>query len=222
MSDVTIIIVTYDRPAWCEVALCSALTTAAVAGVETRILLLDNAGPVEYAEGLAARYGVGYLRMPTNTVEAAPTAFGQVDSAYAAVLYDDDVLLPRWLAAHLEVMAEGYDIVAGSYNLTDADLRVTGSWVLQPATFDDLRVGIVSVNDGSLIRMAAIEGASWRPDLQPWLWLAMWLQLAALGRRFGVVTEPTWLYRQHNGQHTARLDEHDHAIRAAVLAEYAA
>lgn len=220
MSDVTIIVATYDRPAWCEVALHSAL--AAADGFDARILVLDNASPTDYARRLATRYGTDYLRMARNGPEFMAAAFSRVDSTYAAVLYDDDVMLPRWLPAHLEIMEQGFDVVAGSFHLTDAELRVTGTRILRPATLEDLRAGIVSCNDGSLIRTAVLDGVRWRTDRQPFIWLATWLQLAAKGARFGAVTEPTWLYRQHGGQMIRNLSEHDREQRALVLAEAAA
>jgi hypothetical protein len=146
--------------------------------------------------------------------------FAGLDADFVAVLYDDDALLPNWLPAHLAVMAEGCDVVAGSYVEVDAALRPHGTRVLRPLTLRRLRRGHVDANDGSLIRRSAL--VPMRPERGQMMFFTLWGDMARAGARFGVVEEPTWLYRRHEGQASAHLTARDDALRAETIAELVA
>lgn len=214
MSDVTVIVVTYDRPAWCEIALRSAIATGA------DVLLFDNGSSTDYAERLASEYGVDYRRNPVNVIGAPP--FEYAHTTYAALLYDDDALMARWLPLSLAKAEEGCDVVAASFWLTDEELRPTYARTLQPATLSYLLSGQCPVNDGALVRMSLLDGVTWHPERKTVMFYSLWLELAAKGARFGVTDEPCWYYRQHAGQMSRSAPESDARWRAEAIAEWRA
>lgn len=221
--DVSIVMTTCDRPAWFEVALLSALTSAAARpDVETEVIVVDDASRLDYAPRLAKRYGVRCFRHAERIGYAWSRVFGlrQAKGRYVAFLDDDDALLPRWLGQHLERMADA-DVVAGSYLETDAYLYpMTPAVTLRLATFEGLLGGHCPVNDGALVRRSVLEGVTLRADRDTVMMYSLWLALAARGARFATVAEPTWLYRHHGANMSAHLDDRDAARRAEMVAEY--
>lgn len=225
MTDVTIVVAAYDRPAMLEVELHSILAAAERVRESVRILVVDDATPHEGVRKVADRVGVDYLRRDENggVAVALVTGFEQVDSPYYALWGDDDFFLPNWFETHLARMAEGHDVVSGSYWFTDAELVPTKLAILPPVTLADLLANSVAANDGSLVRRSALDGIGWRPDLGRAMMLSRWLSLASAGKSFSTITEPTWLYRRHKGQLSARFthDEKFMALRRQAIAEYA-
>lgn len=225
MTDVTLVVATYNRPAWLEVELQSMLASASQVPVSTRIIVVDDASDTMAARDIAKRLGVDYVRNPRN-MGLAPTlvaGFERVDSTYYALWGDDDYFLPNWFALHLERIEQGYDVVSGSYWKTDADLhRAKAPTTLAPVTLDDLRAGRVSANDGSLVRRDSVDGLAFRPERERAMMMTFWLAMASAGRTFSTLTEPTWLYRRHATNLSNHLSEHDLALRHAAMAEYAA
>lgn len=225
MTDVTLVCATHDRPEWLEVQLHSMLASAATVkprGVQTRIIVVDDASETMAARDICKRLGVDYVRNPENLGLAPTLANGaaRVDSPFYALWGDDDYFLPRWFPLHLARMAEGHDVVSASYWRTDADLNPTKQVILRPVTLADLRQGQVAANDGSLVRTAS--AVPFRPERERAMMMTFWLAMASAGRRFSTLTEPTWLYRRHDANMSNALSDHDRSLREAAMAEYAA
>lgn len=85
-----------------------------------------------------------------------------------------------------------------------------------------LRKGDVRCNDGSLVRRDSIGDITFRPERERAMMMTFWLAMASAGKRFGVVEEPTWLYRRHSTNLSNQRSAHDNALRQEALAEYAA
>lgn len=228
MTDVTIVVATYNRPAFLEVELHSILASAATVrgrGRGVRVLVVDDCSPTDAARHVVARAGAGvdYVRLPENRGVAGAlfAGFELVDTRYYALWGDDDFMLPRWFQLHLERIEQGFDVVAGSYWLTDGELLPKQLKVLPPATLADLLANRVTANDGSLVRRSALDGIAWRPDRGRAMVMSMWLALAAAGRRFTAIDEPTWLYRRHAGNISRGRDAEFAASRLEAIAEFA-
>lgn len=223
MTAVTIVIATYNRPVYLEVMLRSVLASAANVRNRVRILVVDDASTIEGAQAVAKGLGTDYLRLPENrgVAGALSAGFDQVDTELYALWGDDDAFLPNWFKKHLAKMAEGYDVVAGSFWRTDANLnRKKRAVILPVATFEDLKRGDVRVNDGALVRTES--AVKFRPERERAMMMTFWLAMAAKGCKFGVVTEPTWLYRRHATNLSNQRSAHDNELRREAMAEYAA
>jgi glycosyltransferase involved in cell wall biosynthesis len=224
VNDTTIVIATYNRPILLEVMLDSVLASAAKVPDPVRILVVDDCSTIEGAKAVAKRLGVDYLRLPQNrgVAGALHTGFEQVDSEFYALWGDDDAFLPNWFPLHLAKMAEGYDVVAGSYWRTDANLNLKKRALILPVTtLDDLRRGDVRCNDGALVRTASVNPAWFRPERERAMMMTFWLAMASAGRKFASIREATWLYRRHDGNLSNHRSVHDDELRAAAMAEYA-
>jgi len=220
MDDVTFIVTTRDRPIWLETCLQSILATAATVDVESRVLVIDDASRVP-AQEVCERAGVEHRRLgPVGCSAARIAGYSEVTSQYVAFIDDDDVLLPRWMKLHLELIEQGHDVVSGSYWETDARLKQTKQVTLGLATFEGLKSGYVPINDGSLHRVSALSGISWRPDRDNVMMMSMWLALAAKGKSFATINEPVWLHRLHASNLSSHLDESDARFRAEAIAEW--
>jgi hypothetical protein len=113
-------------------------------------------------------------------------------------------------------------VVAGSYWRSDARLRPVRKHVLPVATLADLRNGDVRCNDGALVRRDALGDITLRPERERAMMMTFWLAMASAGKRFGVVSEPTWLYRRHSTNLSNQRSAHDNELRREAMAEYAA
>jgi glycosyltransferase involved in cell wall biosynthesis len=220
-ADVTIVCATYNRPEYLRVELESILAAAArVPKIKVRILVVDDHSDTMNAKNVAYDLQVDYLRLKENRGVAGTlvAGFEEVDSPYYALWGDDDFFLPNWFQRHLSKMAEGFDVVSGSYWRTDAHLnRKKRAVILEPPTLADLRQGRNSCNDGALVRRS--EAVPFRPEFGRAMMLNFWTRMAAKGAKFGSVQEATWLYRRHPGQLTAKpLTEHEKAQRLAAVA----
>jgi glycosyltransferase involved in cell wall biosynthesis len=219
-----IVVTTHNRPEMLRQCLESILESASRIKDEVRLVVIDD-GSDDYEEaqsvvhfldagefipianvGLSHARMVGLNRLTDNHPE------------FYAFFDDDDAMLPTWFERHLEIMEQGYDIVSGSYFKTDADLNIQSFKRLRPVTMDDLLAGKVSANDQSLLRTATVPFEAWEPEMGTAMPMTMWLEMAWRGRKFGLVDEPTWLYRQHGGSmHTGVKDE---ALREQAIARY--
>lgn len=223
MDAVTIVIATYNRPAYLDVMLGSVLAAAAKVPDPVRVLVVDDCSTDVRPQYVAKEHGVDYLRLEENRGVAGALAagFSQVDTPYYALWGDDDYFLPNWFRLHLAKITEGYDVVAGSYWRTDAELNRKKSAVTLPvATFEALRQGQVSVNDGALVRRDAIGDIEFRPERERAMMMTFWLAMAAKGAKFGVISEPTWLYRRHDTNLSNQRSDHDNALRREAMQEY--
>lgn len=207
MTDTTIVIATQSRPDWFEQARASALSQGCY------VIVVDDAGS-GYAQGdVVFEEPVGYAR-------ARLAGLALVETEFAAFLDDDDVLMPSWLQRSRAVMQD-CDVVAASYIETDAAMVRLRTHILQPATLDDLRIGVCHVNDGALIRMSVLAGVRFRPDRDTAMMFSLWLDLAAKGARFDAVAEPVWYRRLHDTNMSAATGEADARWRQAAMAEHA-
>lgn len=222
MSDVTFVIATYNRPEMLRVELESMLTAASKVPETLRILVVDDASSTNEAQFVAAEYDADYLSNPHNLGVYATLArgFAEVDSPYYAFWGDDDFLLPNWFELHLAKMAEGFDVVGGSYLLADANLKPTEAVILPVATFADLKRGNVKVVDSALVRRSSLGKIRYRPEFGRAMLMAFWLAMAAAGRKFAVIEEPVFLYRRHPGNMSNSRSAHDNLLRRRALAEY--
>jgi glycosyltransferase involved in cell wall biosynthesis len=222
MDDLTFVVTTHDRPVWLETCLQSILATAATVDVKSHVIVVDDSSSGPATMLVAGRANVGYMRTWKNVGYSAArvAALEHVDSRYLAFIDDDDVLLPRWMKLHLDLIEQGHDVVSGSYWETDAELRQTKQVTLGLASLDGLKSGYVPINDGSLIRVSALNGIPWRPDRDKVMMMSMWLALAAKGKSFATIEEPVWLHRLHGSNMSSNLDEQDAKFRAEAIAEW--
>jgi len=224
MTDVTIIVATYDRPRWLAEELESINVARERTDASVRVLVVDDAG-LSSAEDTARRFGADYIRRDVNGGVAATLAAGfeASDSTYTSFWGDDDIMLPDWFTLNLAAI-EDADVVANSYNLVGPDLDFRQPYILPPVTFEDLKADIVAVNDGALLRRSVAEGLL-RPERERAMMLTLWLALAAKGARFVTITEPTWLYRRHTSNMSGPLplvrEPRFAELRREAIAEYA-
>lgn len=199
----------------------SVLRSAATVQNAVRVLVVDDASTVPGAEQVALGLGVDYLRLPENrgVAGALSAGFEKVDSEFYALWGDDDAFLPNWFRLHLDKIAEGFDVVAGSYWKAGPKLQLKRHVILPVATLDDLKVGKVTVNDGALVRTAS--AVPFRPERERAMMMTFWLAMASQGRRFASIQEPTWLYRRHDGNLSNQRSERDNRLRYEAMAEYA-
>ena len=203
-ADVAIIIATAgERPtllATCLRSIRTARYTAWCRGISTEIVIERD----EERTGVAATLLRGLAK--TN-------------STWTSFWGDDDYMAPDYIWRHVRC-AEYFDVMANSMILADAELHRTGERHLPVARLADFLEGNVTVNDGAFIR------ASSRVAFKPWRGRAMmmtfWMDMLAAGRRFGVIDEPLWTYRQHPGQLSASWSPVEMALRDLAIAEHAA
>lgn len=229
-ADVTIIVSTYDRPAWLAVSLNAIKTSAAFArlrSIETRILVVDDASPGEATRDVARALGVDYLRNPVNDGRNDPAVarvlgISAVDSPYFAFFDDDDVMMPRWVRIHVEAMERGVDVCSSAYIRTDGDLVPTRTVVPEVATMGDLLAGRISINTHSLIRTDGARAVPWETEWENVMELQVWLELMFQGCHFDRLTEPTYLHRRHDANMSDRTvrDPRDAELRRLMIERY--
>lgn len=222
-ADVTIVLATYNRPAYLREELESLrVSIARVPSVDVRVVVVDDASKSMAAREIARDFGADYIRHPRNlgTARTLLTGFEAVDSPIYALWGDDDFFLPRFIELHLAKLAEGFDVVAGSYYRTDAALRKRQRVVLPVTTVEDLMQGDVRCNDGAFVRRDSLGEIAFRPERELTMMMTFWLAMAHGGRRFGVVEEPTWLYRRHRHNLSDRPGRKDEKWRREAIADY--
>src|SRR6185503_16715286 len=221
--DVTIVVATYNRPQYLPVMLESIRVSAATVPNRVRIIVVDDASDTEAAKDIAHKMEADYIRLPENqgVAGALSAGFDKVDTELYALWGDDDAFLPNWFPLHLAEIGKGYDVVAGSYWHTDSALNPKQKVVLPVATFANLKRGIVQCNDGSLVRRSAVGDLKLRPERKRAVMMTFWLAMAAKGVKFGVVKQPTWLYRRHDGNLSNGRSDYDNELRRQAIAEYA-
>jgi glycosyltransferase involved in cell wall biosynthesis len=227
---VTIVIPTRERPDYLRASLHSVLASAAEAaliGIETRVLVVDDASPTDSTRRLAAELGVACHRIEThdgrnNPASAIARGVSLVETEYLSVFGDDDIMLPRFIAAHVEALETGYDVCTTAFLHTDARLRTTREVILPEPALGDLLAGRITINDGAMTRSRLVRELPWDPTLDQVIFYPIWLELLFTGARFTRLTEPTFLYRRHSDNVSDRLDTHDAELRAAIRERYAA
>lgn len=230
MTDVTVVIPTRERPGHLRTTLHSVLASAAEAssgGVTTRVLVVDDASPSDSTRQLAAELGVDYHRIDVhdgrnNPATAIATGVGLVDSRFYTLFGDDDIMLPRFITAHVAALGDEFDVCASAFMRTDGALKPLREVRLPDAALGDLLAGRITINDGAMTRTDCVRDMTWDPDLDQVILYPIWLELLYRGARFTRLDEPTFLYRRHDGNISDQLDEVDQAKRESVRERYRA
>jgi glycosyltransferase involved in cell wall biosynthesis len=228
VTDVTVVIPTRERPDYLRATLHSILASAAEAAVHsvtTRILVVDDASPTDSTSRLATELGVDYHRIPVhdgrnNPASAIAKGVSLVESRFYSVFGDDDIMLPRFIGAHVSALDAGYDVCTTAFVRTDADLRPVREVTLPEAELGDLLAGRITVNDGAMTRTELVHDLSWDPDLEQVIFYPIWLELLFRGARFTRLLEPLFLYRRHGDNVSDQLDERDAELRTRVREHY--
>ena len=176
---------------------------------------------------LAAALGVDYHRIEVhdgrnNPATAIATGVGLVDSRFYTLFGDDDIMLPRFITAHVGALADDFDVCASAFVRTDGALLPLREVRLPEAMIGDLLAGRITINDGAMTRTDCVRDMTWDPDLDQVILYPIWLELLYRGARFTRLDEPTFLYRRHDGNISDQLDEVDQAKRESVRERYRA
>lgn len=227
IDSLTVIVPTRHRPEYVSVAVRSIQTSAAEAqrsmGIRTRILVVDDAPDNDDTERVCRSLGVDYGKVEVHDGLKDPGAaivlgVSKVDTQYQTIFGDDDIMLPRHITAAAELLSTDIDVVSCSFRMTDDHLTPYRDVVLEETCVGDLIAGHTMVNDGSFVAHDLVKDLEWDVALEGQMLVPVWGELMLRGRTFGVVEEPTWLYRRHdrNISHAA-LSPHDVELR--VLAQ---
>lgn len=228
MPTTTIVIPTRDRPDLLRTTLHSVLASANEArrhGYETSVLVVDDASPSPATKDVCADLGVGYARIDVHDGQMDPASaiclgVSLVRTEYYSLFGDDDIMLTRFVWLHMDRLAEGFDLVSGSFAMVDADLASPRPRVLPPPHAGDLLSGSIMVNDGAMVRTSLAQPLPWDPTLGQSVLYPVWLRLLAGDARTTTLNETTWLYRRHAKNISLDLGERDAAVRARVQREF--
>lgn len=226
-ADLTVVVATYERPQWLEESLRSiqrAADLAAMEGIRSRILVVDDASPSALTRDVADRLSVDYVRTAANDgrrTPAAARAFGLVcvDSPFFCFFDDDDLMLPEFVRRCMRELRHGADVVQQAYVLADGDLRPRRINIPYPAHLGDMLADHNAVNDFAMIRRDVATDV-WNPSLGKLMMFGAWLELAFRGAHFVVVRDPMFLYRQHGENMSAALDAAYWRTRAELVQRY--
>lgn len=232
VDSITVIVPTRHRPEFVAVAARSIQTSAAelmrAKGIPTRVLVVDDAPDNDETERMARALGVDYLKVQEHDGLRDPGAaivlgVQNVDTQYQAIFGDDDVMLPRHLVAAVGKIEQGYDVVSCSFQVGDMSLRpYYKTVILEPTCLGDLIAGHTTVNDGSFVPHDLVKGLDWDVTLLGQMLVPIWGELMLAGHTFGVVEEPTWIYRRHDTNlSSGALSAEDRELRAVVRARLA-
>jgi glycosyltransferase involved in cell wall biosynthesis len=230
--DLTILLVTRDRPILLEHSIRSILASARAAkpDVATRVLVVDDSEDGS-AEPVATMLGVEYARNPVrvarNGLSAARAwAIPQVLTDLVALFDDDDLMLEDHIGRLARHVRDGADVCATGYWYADPDPDDVTKLVARPSParprqprLGDLLHGFQPVNDGAMMRTPVAQSVVWDPGREILMMYHVWLQLLFAGRRFVVNQSPTFLYRQHAASMSRNLGEREAALRAQLIAE---
>lgn len=223
--DVSIVVPTRERSGLLEVTLHSILASAAEArrddGVETEVIVVDDASPTATTRAVCERLSVRYDRLPVhdgrdNPASAIARGITLVEGRHYSLFGDDDIMLPRFIRLHHAALEAGFDVCTGSYLMVDAALATTEIVVLPPPRLGDLLAGRITINDGAMVRTELVRDLAWEPELEQAILYPIWLELLDQDRAFQRLEEPTWLYRRHGGNVSARRPPHDQQLRRLV------
>ncbi len=228
IPEITVIIPTRHRTPLLHTTLLSlsaarseAERSRAVSGV--RLLVVDDAPDNDETRQLVSSLDrVDYARVPVHDGRRDPGAaillgLQHVDTEFHTLFGDDDMVLPRHFVAAASWLRQGADVVSSSFHVVDSQLRVTRDIIIQPATLDELILGVNRLNDGSFVRSELFRATNLDVTLEAHMLGPAWAQLLMDERTFEIVEEPTWLYRRH-GTNISRssLTSRDLELRARV------
>lgn len=230
--DLTILLVTRDRPILLEHSIRSILVSARAAepDVITRVLVVDDsdggsADPV--ARALGVEYDRNPVRVTGNGLSAARAwAIPRIHTDLVAMFDDDDLMLEDHVGRLARHIRDGADICSTGYLYADPDPDDFTKLVPRPnparprqPRLGDLLVGFQPVNDGAMMRTSVAQSIVWDPGREILMMYHVWLQLLLAGRTFVVNRSPTFLYRQHTTSMSHNLGGREAALRAQLIAE---
>jgi len=232
--DLTILLVTRDRPALLEHSIRSILASAAAAEPEvvTRILVVDDSHEGS-AEHVAAALAVEYERNPVRDSgfgqsAARSWAIPRIRTDLVAMFDDDDLMLEDHIGRLARHIRDGADVCSTGYWYADPDpadatkLVARRRQLLRQPRLGDLLAGYQPVNDGAMMRTEVAQSVAWDPGREILMMYQVWLQLIFDGRRFTVNRSATFLYRQHAASVSRNLGEREALLEAQLLEEFRA
>jgi hypothetical protein len=230
--DLTILLVTRDRPILLEHSVRSILASARAAepDVTTQVLVIDDSasGSAEpVASALEVRYERNPVRVAGNGLSLARAwAVPRVSTDLVAMFDDDDLMLEDHIGRLARRIRGGADICGTGYWYADPDPTDSTKLVPRPKParpraphLGDLLAGYQPVNDGAMMRTAVAQSIEWDPGWEILMMYHVWLQLLLAGRTFVVNKSPTFLYRQHATSMSKNLGEREASLRARLLAQ---
>ena len=230
--DLTILVVTRDRPTLLEHSIRSVLASAEAATPEvaTRVLVVDNSDDGS-AEPVAASLDVAYERNGGGRVAgnglfaARAWAIPLIRTDLVATFDDDDLMLEDHIGRLARHIRDGADICTTGYWYADPDptdptkLVSRRRRLFRPPRLGDLLVGYQPVVDASMMRTSVAQSVVWDSGREILTMYHVWLQLLMADRRFVANRSATFLYRQHAASMSHNLGEREDALRAQLLAE---
>lgn len=219
---VSVIVPTYQRPAWCEEAVKSVLGQE---GVDLEVIVVLDGEQSETAQTLAALSDarVRVIPAPHGGQSAAQNrGLAAAEGEFVAFLDDDDALLPGGIAARVAALDRHAEAVAvfGLPAVMDSegreirgsrDAASRGRETCRPRLTEILRGKSVFPSTALVRRPAAEKAGGFDADLwtgQDW---AFFLRLAAVGP-FVFLPGATALRRRHAGQFRANSGEQEAGI----------
>jgi glycosyltransferase involved in cell wall biosynthesis len=181
------------------------------------VVVVDDGGPEDGTRQVVERFGrdflnnrVVYMRLSENRgVSAARnTAVGESSGAYVALLDPDD----KWLPHHLQNAVSALDADPGASVCSspahffrdnadecDGDIEFYDEWEREVFPCS-LGIRNALPTSATVIRRIAFDevgGFDEAAEIQHIEDYDMWLRIAALGRRFILLREPSACYRKH-------------------------
>lgn len=229
--DLTILLVTRDRPVLLGPSIDSILASARTAQpeVRTRILVIDDSDDGS-AKTVSANHDVVYERNPIRDApfgQAAARAWAipRVDTELVAFFDDDDLMLQDHIPRLVRRIREGADICSTGFWYADPDptdstkLIARRRQLVRPPRLGDMLVGFQPVNDGAMMRTAVAQSVVWDPGREILMMYHVWLQLLLAGHTFVANRSATFLYRQHAASVSHNLGPREQALTAELLSE---
>jgi len=227
--DVTVVIPVHNGADFVEEAIDSAL---AQDGVSVQVVVVDDAS-TDGTASILERFGdrIESVRLPKQPSGIAATNEGlaRARGEFVCILHHDDVLLPRKLVRHVELMRRhpGVGLSYSAQHYIDATGRQLGT-LRSPvrhgdyvvAGTDELRALAVQnyVNFcNAVVRRTAYDAVGEFPA--QWQIVGEWAMWVRLAKRFdvGYVDEPLVSYRLHPGQLTLKRDPQDYLDQLLIV-----
>ena len=230
---VSVVIPTYNRPAYLRIALESAVTQSYR---NLEIIVCDNASP-EDPSGIAAAFDDPRIRLHRNERNLGPTpntllGVAMAAGKYVAILGDDDIWQPEFIATLLAPLQADPDVVVAFCNhdiidaaglrsaeSTDRVTRRFGRHLLRAGTyrsFDDIALvyRAICIVSGSIIRKHAIDWSRIPADMPISVDLYIAYLLATAGGACAFVPDYLMQYRYHSLQSAGSMTNFHRSWRA--------
>jgi glycosyltransferase involved in cell wall biosynthesis len=214
---VSVVIPTYNRTAYLRIALRSAV---AQTYRNLEIIICDNASPEDPA-AIVAEFNDPRIRLHRNATNLGPTrntllGVAMATGEYVAILGDDDIWQPDFIATLLAPLEADHGIVVAFCNhdiidaqgalspaMTDQVTRRFGRHLLRHGvyrSFDDIALmyRAICVVSGSIIRRNAIDWSRIPADLPISVDLYIAYLLATAGGSCAFISAHMMQYRYHS------------------------